>query len=153
MNQVKKPVLNQLRLIRTSNWSRLVQDHKKPVLSGPVRFFEVSGFWWTGISLGLSPWRSKTKTRPDFQSLVTSWHWMERNGAEVDRMDVMSSTRVPLVKIRHQFRCMNIIPRFPGIVLNTETFPFDQVTQFPVNHLTIQDFLHHPLFFAIHNFQ
>jgi len=77
---------------------------------------------------------------------------MERNGAEVDHMDVMSSTRVPLIKIRHQFWCMNNIPRFPGIVLNTETLPFDQVTQFPVDHPTIQDFLHHPLFFTIHNF-
>ena len=67
-------------------------------------------------------------------------------------MDVTSSNRVPLVKIRHKFRCMNIIPRFLGIVFNTETFPFHQVTQFLVDHLTIQDFLHHPLFFAIHNF-
>jgi len=44
-------------------------------------------------------------------------------------------------------------PNFPGIVLNTETLPFDQVMQFLVDHPTIQDFLHHPLFFAIHNFR
>jgi len=77
---------------------------------------------------------------------------MERNRVEVDHTDVTSSTRVPPIKIRHQFRCMNIIPRFPGIVLNTETLSFHQVTQFLVHHPTIQDFLHHPLLFAIHNF-
>ena len=38
-------------------------------LIGPVRFFEVLGLWWTGLGLGLSPWRSKTETGPDFQSL------------------------------------------------------------------------------------
>ena len=32
----------------------------------PVRFFEVLGLWWTSLGLGLSPWRSKTETRPDF---------------------------------------------------------------------------------------
>jgi len=57
---------------------------------------------------------------------------MERNGVEVDHMDVMSSTRVPLVKIRHKFRCKNIIPRFPGVVFNTETLPLDQVMKLPV---------------------
>ena len=77
---------------------------------------------------------------------------MEKNGAEVNHMDVTSSTRVPPVKIHHQFRRMNIIPRFPGIVFNTETIPFDQVTQFPVDHLTVQDFLHYPLLLAIYNF-
>ena len=65
MHRVEKPVINRSRLVRTRNWSRPVQDRKKPVLSGPVRFFEVLGLWWTGLGLGLSPWRSKTETRPD----------------------------------------------------------------------------------------
>jgi len=46
---------------------------------------------------------------------------------------------------------MNIIPRFPGIVLNAETLPLDQVTKLPVDHPTIQDLLHHPLLFTIYN--
>jgi len=53
---------------------------------------------------------------------------MERNGAEVDHTDVTSSTRVPPVKIHHQVRHMNIIPRFSGVVFNTKTLPLDQVT-------------------------
>ena len=54
--RVEKPVVNQLRLIRTQDWSRLVQDWKKAVLSGPVQSFEVLGLWWTGLGLGPSPW-------------------------------------------------------------------------------------------------
>ena len=38
-------------------------------LIGPVWFFEVLGLWWTSLGLGLSPWRSKTETGLDFQSL------------------------------------------------------------------------------------
>jgi len=48
---------------------------------------------------------------------------------------------------------MNNIPRFPGVVFNTKTLQFDQVIKFPVDHPTIQDFFHYPLFFAIYNFQ
>ena len=66
----ERPVLNQLRLVRTSNWSRPVLIGFLQSLIGPVWFFEVLGLWWTGLGLGLSPWRSKTETGPDFQSLV-----------------------------------------------------------------------------------
>ena len=58
------------RPIRTSNRSRPVLIGFLRSLIGPVRFFEVLGLWWTGLSLGLSPWRSKTETGPDFQSLA-----------------------------------------------------------------------------------
>ena len=54
--RVEKLVVNRLRLIRTQDWSRPVQDRKKAVLSGPVRSFEVLGLWWTGLGLGPSPW-------------------------------------------------------------------------------------------------
>jgi len=47
---------------------------------------------------------------------------------------------------------MNIILRFPGVVFNTKTLPLDQVTKLAVDHPTIQDFLHYPLFFTIYNF-
>ena len=67
----ERPVLNQLRLVRTSNQSRPVLIGFLWSLINPVRFFEVLGLWWTGLSLGLSPWRSKTETRPDFQSLAS----------------------------------------------------------------------------------
>ena len=65
----ERPVLNRLRPVRTSNRSRPVLTGFLRSLIGPVRFFEVLGLWWTGLSLGLSPWRSKTETGPDFQSL------------------------------------------------------------------------------------
>ena len=48
---------------------------------------------------------------------------------------------------------MNIFLRFPGIVLNSISFPLDQVAQFPVNHLTVQDLFHNPFFFSIYNFR
>ena len=60
MHQVKKPVINRLKLVKTGNWSRLVQDRKKPVLSGPVWFFDLLGLWWTGLSLGPCPRKAKT---------------------------------------------------------------------------------------------
>ena len=58
--RVKKPVVNWLRLIRTQDWSRPVQDRKKAVLSGPVQSFEVLGLWWTGLGLSPLPWGWKT---------------------------------------------------------------------------------------------
>ena len=66
----ERPVLNRLRLVRTSNRSRPVLIGFLRSLIGPVRFFEVLGLWWTGLGLGISPWRSKTETGPDFQSLI-----------------------------------------------------------------------------------
>ena len=66
MHQVKKLVINRLRLVKTGNWSRLVQDCKKLVLSGPVWFFDLLGLWWTGLSL--SPCPRKAKTRLDWTS-------------------------------------------------------------------------------------
>ena len=66
----ERPVLNRLRLVRTSNQSRSVLIGFLQSLIGPVWFFEVLGLCWTGLGLGLSPWRSKTKTGPDFQSLL-----------------------------------------------------------------------------------
>ena len=65
----ERTVLNRLRLVRTSNRSRPVLISFLQSLISPVWFFEVLGLWWTSLSLGLSPWRSKTKTGPDFQSL------------------------------------------------------------------------------------
>jgi len=66
----ERPVLNRLRPVRTSNRSRPVLIGFLWSLIGPVQFFEVLGLWWTGLGLGLSPWRSKTETGPDFQSLL-----------------------------------------------------------------------------------
>ena len=66
----ERPVLNRLRPVRTSTRSRPVLIGFLRSLIGPVQFFEVLGLWWTGLGLGLSPWRSNTETGPDFQSLV-----------------------------------------------------------------------------------
>ena len=60
MHQVKKLVINWLRLVKTGNWFRLVQDHKKLVLSGLVWFFDLLGLWWTGLSLSPCPRKAKT---------------------------------------------------------------------------------------------
>ena len=57
------------------------------------------------------------------------------------------------MKFHDKVQGMNIFPRFPGIMLNSVSFPFDQVSQFPVNHLTIQDSFHDPLFFSVYDFR
>ena len=69
--------MNRLRLIRTQDWSRPVQDRKKAVLSGPVRFFEVLKLWWTGLGLGPLLWGVKDRTRPDFQTLMLTGEQFE----------------------------------------------------------------------------
>ena len=48
---------------------------------------------------------------------------------------------------------MNIFLRFSGIVLDSISFPFDQVAQFLVNHLTVQDLFHNPFFFSVYDFR
>ena len=58
MHQVKKPVINQLRLETGLDQSKTA---KKPVLSGPVWFFDLLGLWWTGLSLGPCPRKAKTR--------------------------------------------------------------------------------------------
>ena len=55
------------------HWSRPVLTGFLQSWIGPVRFFEVLGLWWTSLGLGLSPWRPKTETGPDFQSLHITW--------------------------------------------------------------------------------
>ena len=82
----ERPVLNWLRLVRTSNQSRPVLIGFLRSLISPVQFFEVLGLWWTGLGLGLSPWRSKTETGLDFQSLhvcaqAQNLTWIQLHGA------------------------------------------------------------------------
>jgi hypothetical protein len=48
---------------------------------------------------------------------------------------------------------MNIIPRFPRVMLDSETLPLYKILQFPIDHLTIQNFFDNPFLFFIHNFQ
>ena len=55
------------------------------------------------------------------------------------------------MKFCYLFRGMQIIPRLPGIVFNSESFPFNQVAQFPVDDFTIQDLLHNPFLFSVYN--
>jgi hypothetical protein len=47
---------------------------------------------------------------------------------------------------------MNVIPRFPRIMLDSKIFPLHKIPQFPIDHLTIQNFFHNPFLFSIHNF-
>jgi hypothetical protein len=57
-------------------WFELVQtglatakNRKRPVYTGPVRFFAGFGIARTGLGLGLRRLRQKTETGPDFQTL------------------------------------------------------------------------------------
>ena len=55
------------------------------------------------------------------------------------------------MKFRYSFWGVQIIPRLPGIMFNSESFPFNQVTQFPVDDFAVQDLLHNPFLFSIYN--
>ena len=55
------------------------------------------------------------------------------------------------MKFRYSFRGMQIIPRLPGIMFNSESFPFNQVAQFPVDNFAVQDLLHNPFLFSVYN--
>ena len=57
------------------------------------------------------------------------------------------------MKFHDKVRGMNIFLRFPGIVRDSISFPFDEVSQFLINHLTIQDLFHDPFFFSVYDFQ
>ena len=83
------------------------------------------------------------------------WRWSGLKGDTIEfhPLDVSGCSWVFLMKFCDKVRGMNIFPRFPGIMLDSVSFPFDQVSQFPVNHLTIQDLFHDSLFFSIYDFQ
>src|SRR5882762_10151176 len=57
------------------------------------------------------------------------------------------------VKVRDEFWCVHVVPRFPRVVLRSKVFPFYQVPQFPVHHSAVQNFFHHPLFFSVNDFR
>ena len=55
------------------------------------------------------------------------------------------------MKFRYSFRGVQIILRLPGIMFHSESFPFNQVAQFPVDDFAVQDLLHNPFLFSIYN--
>src|SRR5271156_3992973 len=59
------------------------------------------------------------------------------------------STRMFPVEFCNEFRSVNVVPRFPRVMFNAVTLPFDEVAQLPVHHLGIQNFFHNPLLFTI----
>jgi hypothetical protein len=75
----------------------------------------------------------------------------ERNGLEFDTPDVSGSSRVIAVELRNQIRGMDIVPRFPRVVLNAKVLPFNQVPKLPVDHLAVQDLFYNPFLFTIYD--
>ena len=57
------------------------------------------------------------------------------------------------MEVCYQVWGMNVVPGFPGVVLNSISFPFNQVSQFLVYHLAIQNLFHNPFLFSIYDFQ
>ena len=55
------------------------------------------------------------------------------------------------MKFHYLFWGMQIIPRLPGIMFDSESFPFNQVAQFLVDDFAVQDLLHNPFLFSIYN--
>jgi hypothetical protein len=71
---------------------------------------------------------------------------------KVKGSDLASSTRMFLMEVHDEVWGMNVIPSLPRVVFDTETFSFDEILQFPVDHLTVQNLLHYPFLFAIDYF-
>ena len=55
------------------------------------------------------------------------------------------------MEVCYKVQGMNVVPGFPGIVLNPISFPFNQVSQFPVYHLAIQDLFQNPFLLSIYD--
>ena len=55
------------------------------------------------------------------------------------------------MKFRYSFWGVKIIPRLPGIMFNSESFPFNQVVQFPIDDFAVQDLLYNPFLFSIYD--
>ena len=70
---------------------------------------------------------------------------------EINDTDVMSSSRIPVVKFSYEIRGVYTVPQFPRVVLDPKTFPLDKEMEFSIDHLAVQDLLHYPLFLAINN--
>ena len=49
------------------------------------------------------------------------------NQVKLDCLNASHCSRVPSVEVRYKFWCVQIVPRFPGVVLGAEVFPFYQV--------------------------
>ena len=64
-----RPVANRLRPKPVKTGLVTAKDRKRPVCSGSVRFFAVSGIGRTGYGYGLRHWAPKDRTGPDFQTL------------------------------------------------------------------------------------
>ena len=87
-----------------SDWSRLVVDRlwsgpvqtgrvttknrKRPVCTGPVRFFAGFEITRTGLGLGLRRLRPKTETGPDFQSLMSNIHRTSNFSTQLHQMQI-----------------------------------------------------------------
>ena len=78
-----------------------------------------------GAKMGLGvPWHL-----PPFKR-VTSWHcwgWrgVEWDGIKVAGSNVVSCSRVSLIKVCYMFWSMDVIPGLPWIVFHPKSFPFD----------------------------
>jgi hypothetical protein len=83
---------------------------------------------------------------------VTTQHDTEWDSREIDGSNLTCCTWMFPINSAMRSGGVNAIPRFPRVVLNSKTFPFDQILQFPIDHLAIQNFFHYSLFFSIHNF-
>ena len=74
---------------------------------------------------------------PPFKG-VTTWHYWQyvakRDGVKFRKLNLSRCSGEFPMKFCDMFWGMNIICWFPGVVFYSESFPFDQVAQFPIDH-------------------
>src|SRR5277367_6747782 len=67
---------------------------------------------------------------PPFKGVTTRhdrWNRTERNSVEIKSSDLAGSSGVFPIKFQNEFRGVNVVPSFPRVMFNTETFPLDQI--------------------------
>ena len=89
------------------------------------------------------------------------WHPLSLQGSDISALLVLVSKRESCWSLQTKFVkglwgfsdeiLLQITPRLPGIMFNSESFPFNQVAQFPIDDFTVQDLLYNPFLFSIYN--
>ena len=74
---------------------------------------------------------------PPFKEVTTQHYWQyvaKRDGVKFRKPNFLSCSGEFLMKFHDTFWGMNIVCQLPGVVFYSESFPFDQVVQFPIDH-------------------
>ena len=134
---------------RNIHWKLVVSVFLVYSWSIPRNPQESSGLRWLSVKTSVN--RVSPDIYPPFKGVTTRhFHsWTKWEGIEVSSPDAASSSRMSLVELCYKLRGVDIVPRLPGVMLDSKSFPFHQVAELPIHHLAVQNFLYNPFLFTI----